>query len=80
MTGDKKIADRQWDFERCPCVGRDYFYKRHHSAEAHAKKHKEMDANIQALARFSSSIRTMTKANAAVTIREAIGEDSVFQC
>jgi hypothetical protein len=61
-------------------VGCDYFHGKHHSVEVHDKKHKEMDANMQMLGWFWGSVRTMIQANAAITIREAIGEGSVFQC
>jgi hypothetical protein len=38
-----------------------------------------MYANMQALGWFWGSIRKMIQANPATTIREAIGEESVFQ-
>jgi hypothetical protein len=79
-TGDGEEAGRQWDFDKRPCLGCAHFHDRHHSIEAHAKKHGEMDANIEALGRFWASIGTMIKANAAITIGEAIGEGPAFQC
>jgi hypothetical protein len=52
MMGDEAIPDRQWDVERCPGLGCDYFHEKRHSVQVQAKKHKEMDANIQALGWF----------------------------
>jgi hypothetical protein len=46
---DGVTINRLWDVERCPCLGCDYFYNRHHNVEIHAKVHKEMCANMEAL-------------------------------
>jgi hypothetical protein len=52
MTGAREEVDRSWDVERGPCMGCDYFHDKYHSSETDAKRHKEMDANIQALGWF----------------------------
>jgi hypothetical protein len=61
-------------------VGCDYFQGTHQNLEAHFKAHTEMFANIKALGWFWGSIRTMTKANAATTMRGGVGEGPVIQC
>jgi hypothetical protein len=78
-TGDGGTVNRLWDVERYPCVGCDYFHNRHHNVEIHAKVHKEMYVNAEALGWFYGSIRAMLQNNQRTTIREAIGEEQVSQ-
>jgi hypothetical protein len=51
-TGDRVIIDRLWDVEKCPCLGCDYLHNRRHNIEIHAKAHKEMYTNTEALEWF----------------------------
>jgi hypothetical protein len=76
-TGDRVTVSRLWDVERCPCLGCDYFHNRHYNAKIHAKRHKEMNVNMEALGWFWDSARTLLQKNWRITIREAIGEGSV---
>jgi hypothetical protein len=77
----EEIVDRQWDVERCPYPGCDYFHLTHSSVAIHIKAaHTTMYANIQKLGWFWGSIRTMLKKNGETTIREAIGESQVVRC
>jgi hypothetical protein len=47
IRGQREDAARQWDVERCPCLGCDYFHNKHYSIEGYAKKHEEMHANMK---------------------------------
>jgi hypothetical protein len=38
--------------ERCLCLDCDYFHNKHHNIEIHAKVHKEIYANMEALGWF----------------------------
>jgi hypothetical protein len=49
ITGDGTEVDRQWDVERCPCPGCDYFQRRHPDFETHIKTHTRMCPNMEAL-------------------------------
>jgi hypothetical protein len=80
ITGKREEADRPWDVEKCPCVECHCSHDKYHSVEVHAKKYRERNANIITLRWFWGSIRTMIKANATTTIRDAIGEGPVLQC
>jgi hypothetical protein len=56
---DGVTINRLRDVERCPCLGCDSVHNKHNNVEMHAKVHKEMYANEEALQWFLSSIRAI---------------------
>jgi hypothetical protein len=77
--GDGATVDRLWDVERCPCLGSNDYHNKHDNIEIHAKVHKQMYANMDALGWLWDSIRIMVQNSERITIREAIGESPAYQ-
>jgi hypothetical protein len=79
-TETGELINREWEVERCPHPGCNYFQEKRQNVEKHVKTHQEMEEDMEKLGWFWGAMRTMLLENPETTIREAIGEGRVFQC